>query len=509
VSGLKVVTAKEAVKLINNGDTIAVCGCENLLLPEKILKTLEERFLSTGEPKNLTEFHTVIYGMGQGLGMENFAHEGMIKSSIGSGFSYLKTSRMSQMLREDKIHAYVLPMGTAYQMLQNIASGLEYTLTQVGLNTFVDPRIEGGCMNEVTPNVFVEIVEFKGEIFLGYKNPKINISIIRGTTADENGNISLEEEPVNLGVLSMAMAAKACGGKVIAQVKRLAKSETLHPRSVIVPGIMVDAVVVDEEQSYSGGNLNPVLTGEIRMPLAQFEPLPLDVNKVILRRAAQEIGEIPKTINLGVGIPVGIPRIIVENGSIGGYTFFPEHGSLGGIPGDRSIFGTNINPEAIIDPTNVFEYYRGGGLDITFLGCGQLDRYGNVNVSKFNGVIPGCGGFIDITYCTPKIVFCGTFTSGGFKAEVKKGTLNIIQEGKFKKIIPEVEQITLSGKNALDRGQQVIYVTERAVFKLGTEGLILIEIAPGVDLQKDIINHIEFPIHISPNLKSMNTEIFK
>lgn len=509
MSSTKIMTAHEAVRIIKDRDVIAVCGCENLLTAEMTLQALEESFVKTGHPRNLTEYHLVIYGMGPRLGLEHFAHEGMATRSVGSGFSYLKSSKMTQMIREEKIEACVVPMGTMYQMMQNIATGMEYTLTKVGINTFVDPRIEGGSLNSVTPNNTADVVEFKGETYLCYKNPTINIAIIRGTTADEYGNISLEEEPVTLGIMSLAMAAKACGGKVIAQVKRLAKTGTLHPHSVIVPGIMVDAVVVDENQSYSGGEkLNPALTGEVRMPLSKMDALPLNIEKVILRRAAKEIGEAPKTVNLGVGIPIGVPRIVLEEGLFDGITFFPEHGSLGGVPGDRSIFGTNINPEAIIDPTDVFRYFCGGGLDVTFLGCGQIDRYGNVNVSKFNGIIPGCGGFIDIVYRTKKLVFCGPFTSGGLIAHVSGGGIAIEKEGKFKKIIPEVEQITLSSKNASQQGQKVFYVTERAVFELGPRGIVLTEIAPGVDLQKNILDLIEFTVEVSPSLKKMDKALF-
>jgi propionate CoA-transferase len=492
----KVMTAEEAVAMIRDHDTIAVCGCENLLLPDKVLQALEARFLSVGRPKYLTEYHPVIYGMGPRLGLEHLAHDGLVARSIGSGFSYLKTSCMSQMLREGRIEAYVAPMGTLYQMFQNTAAGYKYTLTQVGLNS-------------TTPNTLAEIVEFKGEDYLCYKTPCVDIAIIRGTTADEYGNVSLEEEPVTLGILSLAMAARASGGKVIVQVKRLAKAASLHPQSVVVPGIMVDAIVIDEEQSYSGGQrMNPVLTGRVRMPLSRVDPLPLDMEKVILRRAAKEVGQAPKTVNLGVGMPVGVPRIIVEEGLLEGMTFFPEHGSLGGVPGDRAIFGTNINPEAIIDPTDVFGYFRGGGLDISFLGCGQLDRHGNVNVSKFSGIVPGCGGFIDIAHRTKILVFCGTFTSGGLATSIKNGQLSIEKEGRFRKIVPEVEQITLSGKNAVQQQQRVIYVTERCVFELAQNGIVLTEVAPGVDVNKHITSLIDFPIEVSPRLKMMDKELF-
>ncbi len=506
----KIIPVEKAVDLIKDNDTIVVCGCENLLLAEKVLKAIEERFVKTGHPKNLAEMHPVTYGMGDGVGLEHFAHEGLLKRSMGSGFSYLKTSNMARMVRENKIEAYVMPMGTVYRIIQNVASGEAYTLTDVGLNTFVDPRIEGGCMNGATPNTLAEVIRFKDKELLCYQNPKIDIAIIRGTTADEDGNLSLEEEPLNLGIAAMAMAAKACRGKVIAQVKRVAKRGSIHPRSVIVPGIMVDAVVVDEEQYFSGGaKLNPALTGEIRMPMGQIPFLPLDIHKVITRRAADEIAAPPQTVNLGVGIPTGVPVILVEEDRLDGITFFPEHGSLGGVPGERSIFGTNINPDAIIDPTQVFQSFRGGGLDITFLGCGQIDLDGNVNVSKFNGIVPGCGGFIDITYKTKNVVFCGPFSTGGADIRVEDGKIRIYREGKYLKFVPRVEQITLNGQQALKKGQRVVYVTERGVFFLQEDGIHLKEIAPGIDAEKDILSHIPFEIIVDRDLKVMDKKYFE
>jgi propionate CoA-transferase len=504
-----IMSARKAANLIQNGDTIAFCSCENMVLPETVMKAIEERYLETDEPSGLTELHPVIPGMGVGLGLEHFAHEGMIDTAIGSGYSYLKTSMITKMINENKIKAYDVPMGTMYQMLNNIGAGMKYTISQVGLNTFVDPRIEGGCMNSVTPNNFVKTIDFQGEEYLCYRNPNINISIIRGTTADEFGNISLEEEPMNTGVLSLALAAKACGGKVIAQVKRLAAGGSLHPRSVLVPGRLVDVIVVDENQIVSGYEFNAALTGEIRMPLSKLDSLPLDYEKVIIRRAAKEITKNPCSINLGVGMPTGIPRIMVEENRMDGITFIPEHGSMGGVPGGRAIFGTNINPQAITDAWNVFTYFRGGCLDITFLGCGQMDPDGNVNVSKFNNIVPGCGGFIDITHATRKIVFCGSFTSGGLVEEIVDGKLKIVKEGKYNKIVPHVEQITLSCKNAREKGQKVLYIMERGVFELRDNGIVLIEIAPGIDLQKDILDIINCKIEISTNLKLMDDELFR
>ena len=504
----KVVSAKEAVDVIQDGNTVVVCGCENILLPEKILSEMEKRFVETGHPRDLTEIHPIIYGMGEGVGLEHFAHEGMVKRAIGSGFSFLKTSRMTKLLRENKVPAYVMPMGTIFQMLSGTASGEKYTFSKIGFGTFVDNEVEGGCMNQAAENSLCTRVEIKGEQYLCYENPKIDVAILRGTSADEFGNVSMEEEPMNIAVLTLAMAAKASGGKVIVQAKRLCKRGSIAPRRVFLPGIMVDMVVIDPDQATSGGDLmNPALTGEIRVPVTALEPLPLNLQKVISRRAAREITKPNSIVNLGVGIPINVPMILNEEGSALGTIFFPEHGSIGGIPGERSIFGTNINPEAIIDHTNVFQFYRGGGLDMSFLGMGQVDQHGNVNVSSFNGIVPGCGGFIDITYRTPKLIFCGSFTAGGLELDIGGGKLTVKAEGKFGKFVPDVEQITLNGREALKRGQDITYVTERAVFKLTPDGMELIEYAPGIDVQKDVLDLIPFKIIVNKP-KLMDASLF-
>lgn len=502
----KIVSAKEAAAAIEDGSTVVVCGCENILLPDYLLRHLEERFLETGHPCGLTELHTVIHGMGPGLGLEHFAHPGMIKRVIGSGYSFLKTSRMSALIRENQIPAYIMPMGTVFQMLDNIAAGETYTYSKVGIGTFVDSAVEGGCMNACAENTLCRHETVCGEDVLCYKNEKIDAAIL--TTADEFGNVSLEKEPMTLGVKSAAMAAKACGGKVIVQVERIVKRGTIDPQKVLIPGIMVDMVVLDESQPASGGGMNPALTGEIRIPVSALEPLPLDAAKVISRRAAREITRQNAVVNLGVGIPVNIPMIQVEEQSDRETIFFPEHGAIGGVPAGRAIFGTNINPEAIIDSTEVFRYYRGGGLTQSFLGFGEIDQYGNVNVSKFNGIIPGCGGFIDIAHRTPKLVFCGSFTAGGADIAVGGGRLAIRQEGKYRKLVEHVEQITLNGQEALRKGQDVTYVTERAVFKLTPQGLELTEAAPGVDIQKDIVDLIPFPIVVNSPVE-MDPELFR
>lgn len=504
----KVISFEEAANFVQDGNTVMICGCENLLVPDTAISYVEKRFLETGHPRGLTTFFPIIFGMAVDFGLEHFAHEGMTETVISSSFSYLKTSRMTQLLKDNKINGYEMPMGTCFKIIQNIAANEPFTLSDVGMGTYVDPRVEGGKMNTRPCEDIVKIIEVEGKELMCYKHPKIDVCFLRGTTADENGNISLDEEPVKLGVMAMAMATRACGGKVVVQVKRLTQNGSIHPKKVEIPGIFVDAIVVDENQYTTGDNLNPALTGDIRMPLSSIPPLPLDIKKVILRRAAQEVTENHRVINLGVGMPVGIPNILMEEGRLEGKTFFPEHGSVGGVLSGRPYFGANINPEAIIDSTQVFNGFRGGALDISFLGCAQVDRFGNVDVSKFNGVVSGCGGFIDITYRTKTLVFCGTFMAGGLDIDVVDGQLKINQDGKFSKFMYDVEQITLSGKTSVSTGQRVLYVTERAVFKLEADGLHLIEIAKGVDLEKDIKAHIPFEFTISENLKFMDDYLF-
>lgn len=503
-----VLSAAEAARLVNDGDTVVICGCENVLSPETLLKALGERYRETGAPRGLTEIHPIIVGMGVERGLEHLAQPGMVKCAIGSGFSFLKTSRYTQMLKDNAFEAHVVPMGTIFQMMGDIASGRSRTLTQVGLNTFVDPQLEGGRINGAAEAPLARHVDIDGEGYLEYRLPKLNVALLRGTSADENGNISLENEPVSLGVRNLAMAVKNSGGKVIVQVARMTQNGSIHPRMVEIPGICVDAVVIDPQQSVSGGELlNPALTGEIRMPIHHIARVEPGVGRIVVSRAADEVQE-HEVVNLGVGIPVDIPKILVERGQADRATFYPEHGSLGGVPGERAIFGTNINPEAIVDSPRVFEFFLGGGLDATFLGFGQIDAAGNVNVSKFNGIVPGCGGFIDITHRTGKVVFCGSFSAGGADVQAADGGLRIRAEGKFSKFVPQVEQVTFNGREALRKGQSVLYVTERAVFSLQADGLHVEEIAPGVDLQTQVLDLIPFEVKVPRAPRLMQSRHF-
>jgi len=504
---VEIISPASAANLIKDGSTIAICGCENVLVPDELLRAISERFQATGSPKAITELHPIIVGMGEDRGLENLAHPGLVARAIGSGYSYLKTSKYTDMINNNAFEAHVIPMGTIFQMLRDCAAGRHRTFTKIGMSTFVDPEVEGGRTNAATKTSLARYVDIEGETYLAYDALPVDVALLRGTTADEHGNISFEDEPCSLGARIIAQAAKASGGKVIVQVSQMTQAGSIHPRMVEIPGIFVDAVVVVPDQSVSGGRMNPSLTGRIRLPVGDVGTVPPGISRIVASRASAEVidGEI---VNLGVGMPIEVPKILHERRAAPHATFFPEHGSVGGIPGGREIFGTNINPEAIIDSTSVFDFFQGGGLDISFLGCGQIDADGNVNVSKFNGIVPGCGGFIDIVSRTSRVVFCGSFSAGGLDVEVENGKLAIRTEGRHCKFVPWVEQITFNAKIAMQRGQQVLYVTERAVFQLIAEGLELIEIAPGIELERDILDRVPFPIRVSDNLSLMKSHHF-
>ena len=381
----------------------------------------------------------------------------------------------------------------------------------LGLNTFIDPRIEGGKMNQRAKDSgedIVELIEIKGTKQLFYPAFVPNIALIKGSTADEDGNISFEREPAYLEALAVAQATKNKGGKVIVQVQRVSRANTLDPRFVKIPGPLVDVVVVEPEQWQTvDRQYNPGLCGEIRVPVAEILPLALNERKVIARRAAMEVS--PGLLNVGVGMPDGVANVVVEEGFYDQITFCIEQGLYGGVPAGGVIFGTTYNPAAIIDAPSQFDFFDGGGLNVSCLGMGQVDQKGNVNVSKIGKKIIGTGGFVNISQNAKKMIFCGTFTGGGLSLEVGNGELKILQEGRYQKFVKQVDQITFSADYAVFSGQKVLYITERAVFGITAEGLELREVAPGIDIQKDILDQLPFKPLISPNLKTMDVAIFK
>ena len=504
---MKFVSAEEAIRLIKSGDTVGTSGFVISGHPDAISKAIEKSFLETGEPANLT----LTFGASQcdgksNWGLNRYAKEGLVKKVIAGHWGL--QPGLIKLAMDNKIEAYNFPQGVMMHLYRAISGKKPGIVTHIGMKTFVDPRETGGKLNDISNEEFVKLIEIDGKGYLFYKSFPINVALIKGTTADEKGNISIEKEGIALEFLALALAAKACGGKVIAEVERVTQSGTLHPMMVKIPGVVVDAIVVAKPEFPNGEAFNPSLCGEIRAPLSSVKPLFLDERKVIARRCAMEL--IPNAVvNLGIGMPEGVGTVAAEEGISDSMVMTVEPGVIGGVPLSGVWFGTAVNPDVMIDHPNMFDFYDGGGLDLAVLGMAEMDQYGNINVSKFGPRIAGAGGFINITQSTNRVVFCGTMTAGGLKLEIKDGKLNIINEGKIKKLIKKVEHITFSGEYGRTSGQKIMYVTERAVFELRPEGITLTEIAPGVDLEKDVLAQMEFKPLIAPDLKLMDQRIFQ
>ena len=496
--------------MVQDGMTISTSGFVASAMPEALNRALEERFLETGHPCNLTLFFAAAQGNRDGSGGDHYAHEGMLKRIVAG--HYNMNPEMGKLINANKLEAYNLPQGTLAQLFRDIAAHKLGTLTHVGLNTFADPRIEGGKLNSVTTEDIVEVVEILGQERLLYKAMKIDVGLIRGTYADENGNVTLERECCTTEVTAIAQAVKNNGGKVIVQVEKIVAAGSLDPKLVKIPGIYVDAIVVCQNKvdhaQCQGCEYDGSMTGDFRVPLGSLEYPPMSAKKIIGRRAAMEL-EPDKVVNLGIGIPEYISMVASEEG-IGDYmTLTVEAGPVGGVPQGGPKFGGSVNAESILDQHVQFDFYDGGGVDLAFLGLAQADEAGNINVSKFGPRIAGCGGFVNITQNAKKVFFCGTFTAGGIKTHVEDGKLIIDQEGREKKMIANVEQITFSGKYAQKTGQPVKYITERAVFELRPDGMYLTEVAPGIDVQTQIIDLMEFaPKMDADGPKLMDARIF-
>lgn len=500
-------TATDAVGLIEDGATIAIGGSGGgLLEPDQLIQELGRRYSETGSPGKLQLVHTTGIGDRAGGGMDHLAQPGLARRIIAGNWGM--APKMSQMAAEGEFEAYNFPQGVMSQLFRDIAGGRPGTLTHVGIGTFCDPRIEGGRLNARTTEDLVSVVTIKERDWLLYPALPIDVCFIRGTTADENGYISCEEEPARLEMLAIAQATHNSGGLVIAQVKYLAQAGTIDPRNVIIPGICVDVVVVNAQQrQVVTHDYNPTFSGAVTGALSALPPFPLDQRKVVARRALKEIrdGDI---VNLGVGIADGVAAVAAEEGWVQHFTLTIEQGLVGGVPARGVIFGVATNPAAILDQPSQFDFYDGGGLDICFLGFAEIDLAGNVNVSKFGGRIIGTGGFINISQNATTVVFCGTLTAGGLHAHAGDGQLRIDTEGRHRKFVDHVEQITFSAAEARRRGQQVLYVTERAVFRLGDDGIVLTELAPGVDLQCDVLDIIGH-VPVDPDLQTMDSAIFR
>ncbi|MBB5321746.1 acyl CoA:acetate/3-ketoacid CoA transferase [Marinobacter oulmenensis] len=504
----KIITADQAAALIKDEDTVAWTTIGMSYFAEQIAQALEKRFLETGSPKNITPVHDCGCGDGKDAGMAHLAHDGLVKRLV-SGHTG-QAPKMAQMVADDRIEAYLLPQGVLATLWRQIAGHKPGVITKVGMGTYVDPRIAGGRVTSRGADELVKLIEIEDEEWLLYKSFPVDVAVIRGTTADENGNLTVEEEAQISEGLPMAQAAKNTGGIVIAQVKYLAEAHSLHPKDVRVPGSLVDYVVVAEPENHKqtiATVYNPGLAGNTRVPLGAIPPMAFSERKLIARRAAMELR--PDTlVNLGIGVPDGVASVAAEEGVVKQFTLTTELGTYGGIPASGGDFGAAWNAEAIIEHHAQFDFYDGGGLDIAFLGLAQADARGNLNVSKFGPKVVGPGGFINITQSAKKVVFCGTLTAGA-KFAFDQGKLKVVEEGRARKFVSEVDHITFSGDIARQNGQPVLYITERAVFELRESGMTLVEIAPGLDLEKDVLAAMDFRPHIADDLREMPVELFE
>ena len=505
----KFVSAQDAVRLINDGDTVATSGFVAIGFAENVAVALEERFLQTGTPRGLTLLFAAGQGDGKERGLNHLGHEQLVSRIIGGHWGLVP--KLQRLATENLIEAWNLPQGVICHLFRDIAAGKPGTLTRVGLGTFVDPRYGGGKLNERTTRDLVRVLEIDGAEYLLYQALPIDVAIVRATTADLDGNLTMEKEALTLEAQAIAMAARNSGGIVIAQVERVADRGTLNARQVKIPGVLVDCVVVAEKPEYHQQSFvepySPAYAQELRVPTSSLAPMPLTPRKIMARRAAMELTA-NDVVNLGIGVPEGVASVAAEERIIDLLTLTAEPGVIGGIPAGGLNFGAGTNCQAILDQPNQFDFYDGGGLNIAVLGMAQCDRLGNVNVSRFGTRLAGAGGFINISQNAQTVVFAGTFRAGATDARVTSGALHIAADGPGTKFVPEVEHRTFSGQVAAACGKRVLYVTERCVFQLTPDGLRLIEIAPGVDLERDILARMDFVPLLDREPALMDPRIF-
>ena len=504
----KVTTAEEAIALIRDGDVVSCSGFVGIGTPEALIAALERRFLETATPRGLGLVFAAAPGDGRDRGLNRFAHEGLVRRAVGGHWSLVP--RLGALATASRIEAWNLPLGIISNLYRDAAAHRAGTLSKVGLGTFVDPRQGGGRINDTTTEELVRVLEIDGEEWLFYKAPTIDVALIRGTTADPAGNVTMEREALVLDAQAAAMAARNASGLVIVQVERMAAPGTLDPRQVVVPGVLVDCIVLAppeaHHQTYATA-YNAAFSSELRVPVDRMPPAPLDERKLIARRCAFEL-PLGGVVNLGIGMPEVVAAVAAEERVLDHLTLTAEPGVIGGMPQGGLDFGAAVNTQALLHQNQQFDFYDGGGLDLACLGMAEVDRLGNVNVSRFGTRLAGAGGFINISQNARKLVFAGTFTAGGLRVAIEDdGRVRIAAEGRQRKFVEAVEQVTFSGELAARKGQSVLYVTERCAFALGANGLELAEVAAGIDVERDILAHMAFRPHVRPDLKTMDPRI--
>ncbi|EAS45327.1 3-oxoacid CoA-transferase [Photobacterium profundum] len=510
-------TAEQAATWVQDGQSLMLGGFIGSVVPESIVRAIGERFSQTGVPQDLTLIFAAGQGDGKGRAANHLAQHGLVKRVIGGHWGLVP--ELQKMALDNEIEAYNLPQGVISHLLRDTAAGKPGTLTTTGLDTFVDPRLEGGKINAITKDDLVRIHELDGQEYLFYSRLPVDVAILRGTTADEDGNITMEDECLIVENLAAAQAARNQGGRVIVQVRRIVPSGTLDPHSIKIPGIFVDAIVLCQDETEHmqtfATRFSPEFVGRRSSAIAHIAKsyakektaAVLDAKTLIARRAVMEL-ESGAILNLGIGVPEYIATVAGQAGILDSLTLTIEPGAIGGLPASGLNFGASFLPEAIITQDQMFDFYDGGGIDQAFLGLAQCSRQGDINVSRFGNKLPGCGGFINISQHTKSLFFCGTFTANGLEVAVTDGQVDIRSEGRLKKFVTKVEQITFSASRAIATQQPVRYITERAVFRLDEKGLILEEIAPGINLERDILAQMAFHPIIDPDLKLMPACVF-
>lgn len=505
---MRVLDADQAVQTLPDGVCVAISGNGSILQPDRLLAAVERAFASSGHPRDLGLYYPVVIGTRSGNGIDHLAHPGLVSEVVASCFDIWGVDRLATMIRENRIVAHCLPMGIMFQLLHAAADGQPGILSRVGLHTFVDPEVRGTSQNAMCTSSLARRTNVDGEPFLYYVAPRIGAALIRGSVSDEDGNISLCQEPISQGVLAMALAARAGGGKVLVQVKGLVRRGTLPASEVVVPGCLVDVVsVIPDQWQTVAGEYDGRLTGAWSPPMPHPQ-VPLDLDTVMARRAALELRP-GMIVNLGFGIATRVAAIAAESGVTGDLTFSVEHGPLGGMPAGTNIFGAAIGPTAILRSTDVFGLYHTGLLDLAILSAAEVDAEGNANVSRFAEQMPGPGGYIDITGPTRRLVLLSALRAGGLRWEVHPEGPRLLREGTIPRFVSAVRERTFSGRAAWSRGAQVLYLTDRCTFELCAEGLLLTEIAPGMDLRADILDQMEFAPQIARQIRIWPSDLFR